>query len=62
MIRRLILAAAGLALAAGTAVLPAAAASAWTNPHPANHCPLWANYHLFRPYPHCYANGLRERQ
>ena len=22
----------------------------------ANHCPLWANYHLFGPYPHCYAN------
>jgi hypothetical protein len=52
MIRRLILAAAGLALAAGFAVLPAAAASA----SPVNHChDLWANSVLHK-YPHCYAN------
>lgn len=56
--RRIILAFAGLALAAGAVALPAAGVSAATT----NHCPLWANYHLFRPYPHCYANGLRERQ
>lgn len=28
------------------------------HPHLAavNHCPLWANYVLHHPYPHCYAN------
>ena len=25
-------------------------------PIAANHCPLWANYVLHHPYPHCYAN------
>ena len=40
-------------LLAGT-VLTAGAASA--SPVPANACPLWANYHLNGPYPHCYAN------
>jgi hypothetical protein len=52
VIRRFFLAAAGLALAAGVTVLPASAASA----APVNHCPLWANYVLHHPYPHCYAN------
>jgi hypothetical protein len=52
VIRRLILALTGLALAAGATVLPAAAASAT----PVNHCPLWANYVLQHPYPHCYQN------
>lgn len=56
MIRRLILLAAGLALAAGAIVLPAAAASAYVNPHPANHCLLWANSVTHPHYPHCYAN------
>jgi hypothetical protein len=29
----------------------------WLCLHPAvNHCPLWANFTLHRPYPHCYAN------
>lgn len=56
MIRRFLLAAAGLALAAGVTLLPAAAASAYTNPHPANHCLLWANPVLHPHYPHCYAN------
>ena len=40
-------------LLAGT-VLTAGAASA--SPLPVNHCPLWANFHLNGPYPHCYAN------
>ena len=56
MIRRLILAAAGLALAAGVTLLPAAAASAYVNPHPGNHCLLWANSVIHPHYPHCYAN------
>ena len=58
MIRRLILILAALAMTLGLgtagAVLTAGAASA--SPPPANHCPLWANYHLNGPYPHCYAN------
>ena len=58
MIRRLILTVAALAMTLGLgtagAVLTAGAASA--SPPPANACPLWANYHLNGPYPHCYAN------
>ena len=58
IIRWLTLTLASLAVAAGMgaagAVLTAGAASA--SPPPANACPLWANYHLNGPYPHCNAN------
>jgi hypothetical protein len=50
--RRSITAVLLLLAAIGLTVLPAAAASA----APVNHCPLWANYVLHHPYPHCYAN------
>lgn len=57
MIRRFLIFAAGLALAAGATLLPAAAASAYANPHPANHCYLWANPVVNTAHPvHCYAN------
>ena len=58
MIRRIILAAAGLALATGF-VLPAAAASASPPPPPptVNHChDLWANPVLHKLPLFCYAN------
>ena len=58
MMRRLFLVAAGLALAAGVAVVPATVASAHTPPPPPkpNPCVLWANPVLHPHYPHCYAN------
>jgi len=40
---------------AGSAVV-AGSAYAYTNPHPDNHCLLWANHVLHPVYPHCYAN------
>jgi hypothetical protein len=55
-IRTLILAAAGLAMAAGF-VLPAAAASASPVPPTVNHChDLWANPVLHKLPLFCYAN------
>ena len=52
MIRRLILILAALAMTLGLSLAGAAAASAATP----NACPLWANYHLNGPQPHCYGN------
>jgi hypothetical protein len=58
IIRRASIAIATLAVAAGLSIagtaLTAGAVSA--SPPPANNCPLWANYVLHHPYPHCYAN------
>ena len=54
IIRRLIFTLGALFMAAGLSGIGAVAASA--SPPPVNHCALWANYHLYGPYPHCYAN------
>ena len=59
MIRRLILLAAALFMAAGLSGISVVAASASPPPPPVtNHCPYWANPLLHKPPLFCYANLL----